>query len=164
LRNSDHAFDSSHHATNHTAHHGTNHSADRTGRVLTYGGALLASTNNALGLRRKRNCKSGNDNDGHGELHLHEQTPPLEICGFDDRRGDLIPALWRHREANAATIDQNRSGSCSYVFESLLAERLVRRNVCDDSGFIADIAGRNHKVRDGKGRSSIIGESMPEAK
>lgn len=55
LRNSDHAFDSSHHATNHTAHHGTNHSADRTGRVLTYGGAVLASTNNALGLRRKRN-------------------------------------------------------------------------------------------------------------
>jgi hypothetical protein len=97
LRNSDHAFDSSHNATDYTAHHGTNHSADRTGRALTYGGAMLASTNNALGLGHRRHGKSGSNDDGHGELHLHEQTPPIEICGFDDRRVDLI----RHYGATA---------------------------------------------------------------
>jgi hypothetical protein len=97
LRNADHAFDSSHHAADHTAHHGTDHSADRTGRALTYGGALLASTNNALGLGRERHGKSGSNDDGYGELYLHEQTPPLEICGFDDRRMDLI----RHYGATA---------------------------------------------------------------
>jgi hypothetical protein len=75
LRNSNHAFNSSHHAADHTAHHATNDSADRTGGALTDGDALLASTHNALRLGRKRHRTSGNDDDSHHELRLHEQTP-----------------------------------------------------------------------------------------
>jgi hypothetical protein len=75
LRNSDHAFDSSHHAADHTAHHATNDGADWTGRTLTYSDALLSSTYNALGLGRKRRRKSANNDDGHDELRLHGQTP-----------------------------------------------------------------------------------------
>jgi hypothetical protein len=73
LRNSDHAFDSSHHAADHTAHHATNDGADRTGGALPNGNALLAPTYNALGLGRKRRRKSGNDDDSCDELH--EQAP-----------------------------------------------------------------------------------------
>ena len=76
LRNSDHAFDSSHHATNDRT--------DRTGRALADRDALLASTDNALRLRGERCRKSGNDDDGsHHELRLHEQTPLPMFCGFD---------------------------------------------------------------------------------
>jgi hypothetical protein len=82
LRNSDQAFDSSHHAADHTAHHATNDGADRTGGLLADGDTLLASTHNALGLRRKRRRKSGNNDDSHCELRIHEQTPPLDVCGF----------------------------------------------------------------------------------
>jgi hypothetical protein len=91
LRNSDHAFDSSHNATDHTAHDGTDHSADRTGRALTYGGTMLAPTNNALGLGRRR--KSGNNDDGHGELRLHGQTPPLDVCGFRRSTRGFSPGI-----------------------------------------------------------------------
>jgi hypothetical protein len=83
LRNSDHAFDSAHHTTDHTADHATNDGADRTGGALADGDALLASTNNALGLGRKRRRKSGNDDGSHRELRLHEQTPLPMFCGFD---------------------------------------------------------------------------------
>jgi hypothetical protein len=89
LRNSNHAFDSSHDAADHTAHHGTNRGADWTGRALTYGDALLASTDNALGLGRERRRNSGDNDHGHDELRLHEQTPPPDICGFDDRRSRI---------------------------------------------------------------------------
>src|SRR5215467_3809753 len=65
LRNSDHAFDAAHHATDHTAHHATNHGADRTGRALTNGDALLASTDDALSLGRERHRNSGNNDGGH---------------------------------------------------------------------------------------------------
>src|SRR5260370_3113533 len=75
LRNSDHTFDSSHHAADHTAHHATNHGADRTGGALADGDALLASTHNALRLGRERRRASGNDNHSHHELRLHTQTP-----------------------------------------------------------------------------------------
>jgi hypothetical protein len=83
LRNSDHAFDSSHHAADHTAHHATNDRTDRTGRALADGDALLAPTHNALRLGRKRRRKSGNDDGSHHELRLHEQTPLPMFCGFD---------------------------------------------------------------------------------
>jgi hypothetical protein len=75
LRNSDHTFDSSHHAADHTTHHATNHGADRTGGALADGNALLASTHNALRLGRERRRASGNDDDSYHELRLHEQTP-----------------------------------------------------------------------------------------
>jgi len=75
LRNSNYAFDSSHHAADHTAHDATDHGADWTGRALAYGHALLASAHNALGLGRKRRRKRGNNDDSHDELRLHEQTP-----------------------------------------------------------------------------------------
>jgi hypothetical protein len=110
LRNPNHAFDAAHDATDHTAHHGTGHGADRTGRMLPHGSALLASTNNALGLGLERHAKSGNNNHTNCERHLHEQSPPLEICSFDDRRVDLVRAIWRQREANVAAYQQNRSG------------------------------------------------------
>jgi hypothetical protein len=54
LRNTDHAFDSSHHATDHTAHDATDYGADRTGGVLTHRDALPASTHDPLGLGRER--------------------------------------------------------------------------------------------------------------
>jgi hypothetical protein len=82
LRDSDHAFDPAHYAADHTAHHATDDGADRTGGALANGDALLAPTHNALGLRRKRRRKSGND-DSHHELRLHEQTPLPMFCGFD---------------------------------------------------------------------------------
>src|SRR5215475_12886747 len=82
LRNSDHAFDASHHAADHTAHHAANYGADRTGGALADGDTLLASTHNALGLGRKRRRKCGNDDDGHDELRLHEQTPLLMSAVF----------------------------------------------------------------------------------
>jgi len=83
LRNSDHAFDSSHHAADHTAHHATNDRTDRTGRALADRDALLAPTHNALGLGRERHRTSCNDDDSHDELRLHEQTPLPMFCGFD---------------------------------------------------------------------------------
>jgi hypothetical protein len=75
LRNSNHAFHSAHHATDHTAHHATNDGADRTGGALADRDALLAPTDNALRLRSERRRKSGNNDDSHDELRLHEQTP-----------------------------------------------------------------------------------------
>ena len=77
LRNSDHAFDAAHHATDHTADHATNHGADRTGRALTNGDALLTSTDDALSLSRERHRNSGNNDDGHCKLCFHKQTPLL---------------------------------------------------------------------------------------
>ena len=76
LRDSNHAFDAAHDATDNTADDATNHCAHRTGRLLTHGDALLASTNDPLGLGCERRRKNGN-NDGHDELCLHEQTPLL---------------------------------------------------------------------------------------
>lgn len=70
LRNADHAFDAAHHATDNTAHDATHHGADRAGGALTHGHALLASADNALGLRSYGRRKSGS-NDGHYELHFH---------------------------------------------------------------------------------------------
>src|SRR5260370_26755626 len=87
LRNSDHAFDSSHHAADHTAHHATNDGADRTGGALPDGDALLASTHNALRLCRERDPTSGNDDHSHHELRLHEQTPLPMFAVSTDRRG-----------------------------------------------------------------------------
>jgi hypothetical protein len=86
LRNSNHTFDAADYTTDHTTHHSTNDGADRTGRALTDGDALLASTHNALSLRRERRRKSRDNDDSHCELRLHEQTPPLDVCGFDERR------------------------------------------------------------------------------
>jgi hypothetical protein len=83
LRNSNHALDATHNATDHTADDTTNHGADWTGGALTDGDALLASTHNALRLRRERCRNSGNNDDSHDELRLHEQTPPPDVCGFD---------------------------------------------------------------------------------
>ena len=86
LRNSDHAFDASHHAADHTAHHATNDGADRTGRALPDGDALLASTHNALGLGPERRRNSGNNDDSHDELRLHEHTPLPMFADSTDRR------------------------------------------------------------------------------
>jgi len=70
LRNADHAFDAAHDATDNTAHDTPHHGADRAGGLVTDGYALLASADNALGLRSHGRRKSGN-NDGHGKFHLH---------------------------------------------------------------------------------------------
>jgi hypothetical protein len=112
LRNPDHTFDAAHDATDHTAHHGTGRGADRTGRLLPHGSPLLASANNALGLGLDGCAKSGNNDHSYCELDLHEQSPPLEICSFDDRRADLVRSIWRQREANVAAYQQNRSSPC----------------------------------------------------
>ena len=77
LRNSDHAFDAAYYATDRTADDTANHGADRAGSLLTHGDTLLASTDNPLGLGRERHRKSGNNDNGHGELRLHGQTPLL---------------------------------------------------------------------------------------
>jgi hypothetical protein len=77
LRNSDHAFDTAHDGPNRTADDAANHGAYRTGRPLTDGDTLLASTDNPLGLGRQRRRKNGNNDNGHGELRLHKQTPLL---------------------------------------------------------------------------------------
>jgi hypothetical protein len=71
LRDADHTFDATHDATDNTAHDATDHGADRAGGLLTHGHALLAPADNALGLRGGRRRKT-NNNDGHGEFHLHE--------------------------------------------------------------------------------------------
>src|SRR5712671_2312477 len=102
LRNSNYAFDATHNATDHTAHHPTNDGANRTGGALTDGDALLASTHNALGLRRERRRNSGNNDDSYRELRLHEQTPPPDVCGSTTDAMDLVSPLWRQREANVA--------------------------------------------------------------
>jgi hypothetical protein len=78
LRNADHAFDAAHNATDDTTHDATHHGADRAGGALTHGHALLASADNALGLRSYGRRKSGN-NDGNGELHFHGQSPLFEM-------------------------------------------------------------------------------------
>jgi hypothetical protein len=82
LRNADHAFDATDHATNDTTHDSANHGANRTGNPLTCGYAFLASADDTLSMcgdgRRKRN-----NDDSHCELHLHEQSPLSEICGFE---------------------------------------------------------------------------------
>jgi hypothetical protein len=51
LRNADHAFDAANHATDNTADNTAHNSADRPSGALTYGHALLTSSDNALGLR-----------------------------------------------------------------------------------------------------------------
>ena len=71
IRNSYHALNSAHHATDRTADDSTSRGTDRTGRAVAYGRAARASTHNALGLRRERHRKSGNNDDGSGELRLH---------------------------------------------------------------------------------------------
>jgi hypothetical protein len=83
LRNSDHAFDPAHDATDHTAHDATNHGAHWTGVPLADGDALLASTHNALCLGRERCRKSGSNDGSHDELRLHEQTPLPMFAVFD---------------------------------------------------------------------------------
>jgi hypothetical protein len=109
LRNPNHAFDPTHDATDHAAHDATNHGTDRPGRALPDGDALLASTHDALGLGRKRRRQRGNNDDGHDELRLHEQTPPPDVCGFSTNgTADLVSPLWRQREANVAANQQNR--------------------------------------------------------
>ena len=86
MRNSQHALNSAHDATGHASDHTTNHSADRTGRALPDGDALLASTHNALGLGPERRRNSGNNDDSHDELRLHEHTPLPMFADSTDRR------------------------------------------------------------------------------
>jgi hypothetical protein len=117
LRNADHAFDAPDNATDHAAHHATHDGANRAGSALTNGHALLASADNALGLRSGRRRKNGN-NDGHSELHLHGDLPLSEICVSTTDRGILVQPLWRHREANAANSQQNRSRPRRFVGSS----------------------------------------------
>jgi hypothetical protein len=100
LRNADHAFDAPDHASDDTTHNSANDSANRTGGPLTHGYTLLASANDALGLRGHGRRKRGND-DSHGELHLHEQPPLSEICSFND-------------DGFSLTIVASARGECGY--------------------------------------------------
>jgi hypothetical protein len=108
LRNADHSFDAAHNATDDTTDDTTDDGADRAGSALTHGHALLASADNALGLRSYGRRKSDNNN-GNGELHFHGQSPLFETCSFRQQTGGCNPTLWREREANAAIDQQNRS-------------------------------------------------------
>jgi hypothetical protein len=54
LRNADHAFDAANDATDNTADNATHHGADGPSMALTYGRALLTSSDNALRL-----CSNG---------------------------------------------------------------------------------------------------------
>jgi hypothetical protein len=54
LRNADHAFDAADDATDNTAHDATHHGADRPSMAMTYGRAMLTSSDNALRL-----CSNG---------------------------------------------------------------------------------------------------------
>lgn len=88
IRNSDHAFNTAHDTTDHTTDHSANRAADRAGRAVTHGGAACTSAHNALSLGLDRHGKSGNSDNGCGELSLHEQTP---CCIFNGRDADMVP-------------------------------------------------------------------------
>jgi hypothetical protein len=101
LRNSDHAFNAAYDAPNCTADDTADHGAHRTSRALAHGDTLLTSTDNPLGLGRKRRRKSGNNDNGHGELRLHGQTPLLmcAISTIDAKRlvshyGVIARRMW----------------------------------------------------------------------
>jgi hypothetical protein len=103
--NSQHALDAAHNAADRTTNHGASDGADWPGCLLSYGRAVCATTHNSLSLGRNRHGKNRNNDNGRGELRLHEH--PLYFCCFTHRGEDLAWALWRHHEAIVAIAHQN---------------------------------------------------------
>jgi hypothetical protein len=77
LRNARHAFDAANNATGDSTDNAANRGANRARRAPAFGGASLATTNNALSLRAERYRKSGENESGSDQAGFHEKTPFL---------------------------------------------------------------------------------------
>ncbi|WP_296714144.1 hypothetical protein [Rhodoblastus sp.] len=70
-----HAFDAANNAPGDSTDNAANCRANGASRAPTFGGASLATLNNALSLRIERNGKSGENESCFDQVGFHEQAP-----------------------------------------------------------------------------------------
>jgi hypothetical protein len=127
LRSAHHTFDAANNAPADSTDNAANCRANRASRAPTFGGASLATSNNALSLRRERHRKSGENESGFDHAGFHEQTPfwvlgqimnvcwqifinPLICRRFRERPENGLRNLEAGREVNSFRDAVARSG------------------------------------------------------